>query len=238
MVEPLDIAKIEEARIRTAYAKREEADPRYSWFNPGYQFMIQQRDRTLLALLIRFGLADLESRTVLEVGCGTGQWLRNFVNWGARPENISGIDLLPDRLSKARRLCPASVRLECASAAELPFSNEEFDLVLQSTVFTSIIDRNLKQRVAAEMIRVVKPNGVVVWYDYHVNNPWNSDVRGVKRKEIYQLFPNCHIHLQRITLLPPIARWLAPYSFLACSILETFPPLCSHYLGLIRKNKF
>ncbi|MGH7783884.1 MAG: methyltransferase domain-containing protein, partial [Candidatus Binatia bacterium] len=123
-----------------------------------------------------------------------------------------------------------------ASAAQLPFSDNKFDLVLQSTVFTSIIDQNLKRRVAAEMLRVVKPDGLILWYDYHVNNPWNPDVRGVKRHEIYQLFSNCRIDLERITLLPPLARALAPYSYLACYLLEKFPPLCTHYLGVIRKG--
>ena len=89
--------------------------------------------------------------------------------------------------------------------------------------------------MAAEMLRVVKPTGLILWYDYHVNNPWNSDVQGVKRREIYDLFPNCRIDLERITLLPPLARVLAPYSYLACYLMEKFPLLCTHYLGAIRK---
>ena len=236
MVQSFDSARTEEARIRAAYARREEDDTRYSWSSPGYQFMVQQRERRVLALLRQHGFAALESKQILEVGCGTGQWLRDFVKWGARPENVTGIDLLPQRLSRARRLCPPAVRIQCASAAQLPFSNERFDLVLQSTVFTSILDPDLKRQVAAEMMRVVKPEGFILWYDYHVNNPWNKDVRGVKRREIIQLFPDCRVELQRIILLPPLARLLAPYSYLGCYLLEKLPPLCTHYLGVIRKG--
>src|SRR6266446_3567457 len=134
MIHSLDSTRTEEARIRAAYAKREEDDARYSWSSPGYQFMLQQRERRLLALLRRYGFAALESKTILELGCGTGQWLRDFVKWGARPENVTGIDLLPERVSKARRSCPPAVCIQCASAAQLPFSNARFDLVLQSTV--------------------------------------------------------------------------------------------------------
>ena len=36
----------------------------------------------------------------------------------------------------------------------------------------------MKQAVAEEMLRVLKPQGLILWYDYHVNNPWNKDVRG------------------------------------------------------------
>jgi ubiquinone/menaquinone biosynthesis C-methylase UbiE len=150
--------------------------------------MVQQRERRIVALLRRYGFADLQSKTILEVGCGTGHWLREFVNWGARPENITGIDLLADRVSKARRLCPIAIRIECANAAKLPFANESFHLVLQSMVFTSILDPDLKCRVAAEMMRVVKPDGFILWYDYHVKNPRNNDVRRVKRREIHRLF--------------------------------------------------
>ncbi len=237
MVESADTAKAEEARIRAAYAKREETDARYSWFSPGYQFFMQQRERHVLALLKRNDFETLESKKILEVGCGAGEWLLDFVKWGARPENITGIDLLANRVSKARRLCAPGVRFERASAAELPFFDGIFDLVLQSTVFTSILDPDLKRRVAAEMMRVVKPAGFILWYDYHVNNPWNPDVRGVKRREIKRLFPSCRVELKRITLVPPLARFLAPYSYLACCLLEKFPPLCTHYLGVIRKGQ-
>ncbi len=231
----LESAGIEEARIRAAYSRRAEDDARYSWFNPGYQFMIQARERRILNGLSRYGCTALESKTVLEVGCGTGQWLRDFIKWGARPENITGIDLLPDRVWHARQLCPATVNVQCATAARLPFSNESFDVVLQSTLFTSILDEALRHRVAAEMLRVVRCDGIILWYDYHVNNPWNSDVRAVRKRDIYRLFPHCRIDLERLTLLPPLARALAPYSYLTCSLLEKFPPLCTHYLGVIRK---
>jgi SAM-dependent methyltransferase len=152
LVQSPDAARTEEARIRAVYARREEDDARYSWFSPGYQFEVQERERRLLALLRRYDCGNLESKKILEVGCGGGQWLRDFIKWGARPENVTGIDLLADRVSKARRLCSPAVRIECASAAELPFSNGTFDLVLQATVFTSILDPDLKRRVAVEMI--------------------------------------------------------------------------------------
>jgi ubiquinone/menaquinone biosynthesis C-methylase UbiE len=122
------------------------------------------------------------------------------------------------------------------SGAE-PFKqpDDSFDLLLQSTVFTSILDQALKERVAAEMMRVSKPGGLILWYDYHLNNPWNPEVRGVPKAEIFKLFPGCRIELQRLTLALPLARRIAPYSFLICYLLEKLPFLCSHYLGAIKK---
>jgi ubiquinone/menaquinone biosynthesis C-methylase UbiE len=235
MIQSVNSACAEEARIRAAYARREKNDERYSWFNPGYQMMVQECERRMLSLLMRSGFGELQFKTTLEVGCGTGHWLREFVKWGVRPENVTGIDLLPDRLLIARQLCAPAVRIQRASAASLPFSSESFDIVLQATVFTSILDEDVKRQAAAEMLRVLKPNGVILWYDYHVNNPRNPDVRGVKRREIDGLFPSCRIELERLTLVPPLARFLARYSSMACYLLAKISPLCTHYLGVMRK---
>jgi len=129
-------AGVEEARIRTVYAKRQRDDARYSWFSPGHLCIMQERERQLLTLLRRHGFALLATAKILEVGCGTGYWLREFIKWGARPENIVGVDLLSDRVTEAKKLCPEAVQVQCESAAALAFPSATFDLVLQSTVFT------------------------------------------------------------------------------------------------------
>jgi hypothetical protein len=86
------------------------------------------------------------------------------------------------------------------------------------------------------MLRVLKPNGVVLWYDFHVGNPRNPDVHGIKRLEIAQLFPGCQIALEKITLAPPVVRRLAPYSWVGCYMLSAVSWLCTHYLGTIQKS--
>ena len=78
-------------------------------------------------------------------------------------------------------------------------------------------------------------NQLILWYDFHVNNPSNPDVKGVRKREIAELFPNCRIELWRVSLAPPIVRILAPHSLLACYILERLKIFNTHYLGVIRK---
>ena len=225
----------EEARIREAYGKRQGISL-YSWLSPGHLFLIQAREREILGLLRKKNIESLAEKKILEVGCGTGYWIRQFINWGARPQNIRGIDLLPDRVAEARKLVPDSVRIDCGSAADLDLADAAFDLVLQSTVFSSVLDLSMKQQIAAEMLRVLKCDGLILWYDFHMNNPRNSDVRGVKEFEIRQLFPDCQIQLCRITLAPPLVRMLAPYSWLACAFLERVKIFNTHYLGIIQKS--
>jgi len=110
----------EEARIKAVYAKRREKEL-YSLFNPGALSMVQELERALLDVLRRHGLSQLGSCQILEIGCGTGHWLREFVKWGAAPEHVHGIDLLPARVARARHLSPPAMHITCGSAAELAF---------------------------------------------------------------------------------------------------------------------
>lgn len=226
----------EEQRLERAWAKRQENDPRYGWSNAGHVFNVQGRERAVLRALTRHGYLPLAGRTVLEVGCGTGHWLRDFIRWGARPEDVAGIDLLPKRIADARRLCPPGVRLECGSAAQLPWNASAFDFVLQATMFSSVLDPHVRHRIAVEMRRVVKVGGVILWYDFHMNNPRNPDVRGIRKREIRALFPDCALDLQRVTLAPPVARWLVPRSPLVAAVLGCVPLLRTHYLGVLRPS--
>lgn len=230
------LVAVEEARIRQAYAQREQnlSDRRASWTHPGHAYASQERERRVLAALRRLGVRLAEAR-VLEVGCGTGAWIREFVKWGVPPEQVWAVDLLPDSLDRARRLSAAGVNLRCCSAASLPFDDSSFDLVLQATMFSSILDPTVRRLVAAEMLRVASQNGVILWYDFHVNNPWNASVRGIGRAELRELFPGCQIELHPITLLPPLARRIAPWSHALWLFLTSMPWLCTHYLGVIRR---
>jgi len=229
----------ETSRIKAAYRHREiELDKRlYSYFDLGRLFMMQEREREVLRLLRQHKLHDLAMQKVLEVGCGDGQILRELLKWGAQPENLAGVDLLPDQIDEARRLCPASIALFCANAADLPFPDGSHDLVVQVTAFSSVLDINIKQQMGREMLRVLKPGGAVLWHDFFLNNPRNSDVRGITLEEIRRLFPDCIVAVRRVTLAPPLTRLMAPLSWFLCYGLAQLRVFNTHYLGLIFKKQ-
>jgi SAM-dependent methyltransferase len=226
----------ETERIKKAYKKRDLSNKRilYSFFNKASLFIKQQRDMKILDSLSRISISNLSDKIILDLGCGSGGVLRDFINYGVNPQNLFGFDLLADRIAKAKRLSP-NIDFKCGNAERLPYKNSFFDLVLCFTVFTSIFDKTMKQNIAKEMIRTLKPKGSILWYDYHMDNPKNPDVKGVKKKEIYELFPNCEIYLKRITLAPPLARIIAPHSLFLCYLLEKLKLLNTHYIGLIKK---
>jgi SAM-dependent methyltransferase len=121
------------------------------------------------------------------------------------------------------------------SGGALPFGDAAFDLALQATMFSSILDVGARRAIAAEVARVVRPGGVLLWYDLRVNNPGNPDVRRVTREEIAALFPAWRITLERATLAPPLARTLAGRAEMTARFLAAVPWLRTHYLGVLRK---
>lgn len=240
LIEQHAAASAEEARIKAAYQRRnlqeKKPDGYYSWFDPGNLFLVQEREKLLLKRLRQRGRPPLAGQRLLEIGCGSGHWLREFIKWGVSPADTAGVDLRPDALAVARRLCPDEVTLRCSNGSLLDFPNESIDLVLQSLVFTSVLDPIMKQQMAGEMMRVLKKDGLIIWYDFHVDNPWNPNVRGVRKAEIKRLFPDCDIALDRVSLALPVAKHLAPWSWFVCYFLDHLRLLNTHYLGLIQKR--
>ena len=223
-------------RVKRAYKKRkvEGKAQLYNLFSKAALFSFQQREKAILQILTQSGLDNLSNEKIFDLGCGKGGVLRDFIKYGANPENCFGIDLLTDRIEEAKRISP-NMDLRCGNAEKLPFENESFDIILCFTVFSSILEENMRKNIASEMLRVLKPDGIILWYDYFMNNPKNPDVRGVRKKEIHELFPKCEVFLRRITLAPPITRLIAPRSYLLCYLLEKIPFLKTHYLIIIKK---
>jgi ubiquinone/menaquinone biosynthesis C-methylase UbiE len=208
----------------------------YSHFNPAYSFMIQQRERMILKILRQHGFLTLKDHIILEVGCGEGGILFKYLEYGATPSLLHGIDILGDRLYLAHERLPNAHIIQ-ADGQFLPYPDNTFDLVMQYTALSSILAPDVKANVAREMIRVLRSrnSGVILWYDFWLN-PSNPQTRGIRLAEIKRLFPNCAFRFHQITLAPPLARRLVPISWLFCAFLEKLRFLNSHYLVLIKPN--
>jgi SAM-dependent methyltransferase len=176
------------ARLRNEYEDRKhrlaESDI-YSLFNRANLFILQQRQRAVLTLLKKNGITDLSNLLILEMGCGGGGVLTEYLGFGASPKNLYGVDLLFDRLLHAHHILPSS-GFANADGQSLPYPSKTFDLVLQSTAISSILDPNIRRNICADMLRVLrspdpgsgKPGGLILWYDFWLN-PTNPQTRGL-----------------------------------------------------------
>ncbi len=229
---------VDTARITAEYERRAREIPAdfYSLGRPGNLLLHQQTVRGCVAALQRADLYPLRGLRVADIGCGGGTWLLEFAQWGAEPESLAGIDLMPARLEAARRRVPQA-DLHVASASDLPWEDASFDVVSQMIVFSTFADPALKRATAHEMLRVLKPGGAILWVDMRVNNPRNPEVKGLRKAEIRELFPGCSVELTPALLAPPISRLVAARSWTLAEALSALPFLRTHYVGLIRKAR-
>ena len=225
-------------RIREVYStvyKYDSRDRRRTW-NPRNIVSVyyrHARERALIALFNDYDIA-LEDARILDVGCGSGGILRFLISLGASPENLCGLDLMPYRIEKARSISPPQIDWRVGNAEALPYPSQTFDVVSQFTVFSSILDEQVRMRVAREMMRVLKPRGYILWYDMRHTK---SDVtRGVEVSEIRWLFPSCAL-LSLRKLHPVRAARVLNISWLLCELWERAPLVKkTHYLALLQSN--
>lgn len=196
--------------------------------------MLQEREQWLKNSL---GSANslLSSTTILDLGCGAGHNLSKFEEMGVSSKNLFGVDLIEERIAKGRALRP-NLNLSVGDGTSLQFADASFDIVIVFTVFSSVLDLNIARRIASEMARVLKPGGVIVWYDMRINNPYNSNIIGYCCKKVAELFPQFKIKLDSITMLPPPARRLGRFTPALYPLLTRFSVLHSHYIGLLTKQ--
>jgi len=223
--------------VAERYARRVGlSSDRYSPLRPEVWQMLHERQRVMLKRMAAFGFTDFASLRVAEVGCGTGGNLLELLRLGFYPAHLFGAELLPERLELARNTLPAATTLWLGDATQAPLHPESQDIVLQSTVFSSLLDDAFQQRLADAMWRWLKPGGAVLWYDFTVDNPRNPDVRGVPLRRLRELFPQALITADRVTLAPPLARLVCRWHPGLYGVFNALPLLRTHVLAWAHKK--
>ncbi len=116
----------------------------------------------------------------LDIGSGLGGAARHIVrSYGAE---VTGIDLTPDYVETARRISDrlgVKASFVVGSALDLPFDDNSFDVATLLHVGMNLPD---KQRLFAEVARVLRPGGAFAVYDVMLFGrhpafpvPWSSE---------------------------------------------------------------
>jgi SAM-dependent methyltransferase len=207
------------------------------WFDPGYLFRVQAEERLFLTALRKHGFRTLAGRKILDVGCGFGYWLRRYGEWGALPHDLHGVDILEERIQAARHHSLPGIDLRCCNAVNLDFGGASFDMVSMFLVLSLVPDEQTRMQVAAEVARVLRPGGIVLWYDFRYRPPrGGTEMIAMTRERIARTFPDFELGLHSASAVPPITRRLARYAWALCSWLDFIAPLNSHYVGVLVKR--
>ena len=198
---------------------------------PGDDALINENfelGRTLLILGLLHALAQLSR--------GNPLFLRQLIDWGATPAHLLGTDVQQERLDLARARTAPDVRWHCGPLTGLPAASA--DLVSAHTVLSSVLDPELRQRLAADMWRVLKPGGWCLVFDFRYNNPRNPHVRKLTRAELDAYWPGHRHQYETLLLAPPIGRPLAALPALVTEALTALaPPLRSHFIYMAQKER-
>ena len=95
------------------------------------------------------------SDRILDLGCGTGIVARVLAERLGGAARISGLDLSPAMIARARAIAP-EVDWHEGNAAQLPFGERAFDLVLSQQMLQFVPDRGA---ALSEIRRVLAPGG-------------------------------------------------------------------------------
>jgi len=222
-------------KIRSSYGRRNATGHLYDPLLPPNVRMNLERARIQASLIRQWlGTNKLSDMDILEIGCGTGDNILNIIALGASPDRIVANELLDIRMSAAKVRLPSAVRFYLGDGSRLPDSYGTFDLIMQFVVFSSVLDDSLLTSLASRMWAILKPGGIVLSYDFIVDNPSNPDVRGVPIRKLRTLFPEGEFVAKPLTVAPPLARAVGDKLY---PLLAMLPFLRTHCLCAIRKSR-
>ena len=192
---------------------------------------LRQRDLTLLTL------GNLKGKKVLDIGCGSAEYLTVIGKMGA--EFVGGQDLGEEQIKRGmKRLEKEGIegKLVIGNATKLEFPDNFFDCAVSNDFFEHITTEE-KEKVIKEAYRVLKPGGIftiktpnlsylklIVWlkrifnlirlkspfiYVAHTkDNPDNEHHGLTTRKELEKLLVDNFFHTPSVTYTPLIRKRL------------------------------
>ena len=123
------------------------------WENSINKIETRKRIKVVFGKLLK-GI-ELKGKEFLEIGCGLGHFAEKAYEKGAK---VTAIDIGEKLVEKTKERVPGG-KILVASAAELPFEDEFFDIVLSTEVIEHVEDQ---KSAFSEMLRVLKRGGYLV----------------------------------------------------------------------------
>ena len=109
----------------------------------------------------------MDDKTVLDLACGNGRWLRRFA-----PGVYIGLDLNAKMLDEARREFPNHTFIQ-ADMTRLPFADSSFDGIVSLFGAMGHLPRQGHHEMFDEAYRVLKSSGVAIFTNGNMLSPFN-----------------------------------------------------------------
>lgn len=222
---------IDEARVKAEYIRR-ASDPALGRYYGRVRRALARQHlyrRLLISNTLRRTGSTARLR-ILDVGCGSGADLFDLAAKGFNPRNLFGIDILANDIVAAQVGLPLATFM-VGNAAELPFPDKSFDAVLQTTVLSSIVDREVRSKVAFEMTRVVRPGGLLISADLRVVGHGNPNLVAIDERELRAMFSEVgDLTMIRyglnLRIASSVSTWVASW-------LSRYPPLLHFIFAVV-----
>ncbi|NES66280.1 MAG: class I SAM-dependent methyltransferase [Okeania sp. SIO2D1] len=137
---------------------------KYQWLYDGISRLaaISVGGETNFRQLALQGLTIEQNAQILDLCCGSGQATNFLVQ---HSQNVTGLDASPLSINRAKKNVPSAKYVE-AFAEDMPFSNNQFDLVHTSAALHEMNSEQLRQ-IMQEVYRILKPGGIFTFVDFH-----------------------------------------------------------------------
>lgn len=165
--------------------------PAPAYIGPGLDSGFRRFFQSPKAIVERSGVAP--GMTVMELGCGSGAFTTYVARAIGKEGKVYAVDIQPEmlrhlerKLKKAANRDIKNIELKEASAYELPFADDFFDLVYMVTVLMEIPD---KGRALREVKRVLQPGGTLALTEFFPDPdyPFRSTVVKLGSQEGFML---------------------------------------------------
>ncbi len=170
--------------IRRTFVAR-DTRPKRPWVEAASRILTAERwART--RELVRSEISNTQYPPILDVGCGGGLDIEFWHNSGWPVDQLAGIDLVETRVKAARQRNP-DVDIRVGTGVSLPFADDAFTVATAATVFSSILSPTARSALFGEMERIVRPDGLIVIYDFVIRNPRNPRVVAMSSGRLMEL---------------------------------------------------
>jgi len=229
----------EQTALYGSYYQRVGADRNDPRLNRGALFQVLATESSLIRALrhIPGPLADVR---LLDAGCGSGSRFFEFFRLGLQPENAVGLEMQRRRIDAGKPLLP-DVEMVQGDATAMTFQNDSFDVVFESGMFATLLDQDIRSRIATEMLRVCRSGGHILLSDWRTPARGKPHYKALTRGQAGRLFgigrETDLIATEPGSLVPPVGRFLSRYaSLLYFLVAALLPFLVGQVVYVLRKK--